>query len=196
MDEENPQHNASHAVFGLNDDKHSRSGSDDDPGGQGAMKTGSWGMPVLIIVVLALCVLTGTNLFLAVQAKKTAASHAEALALLTGRMNASDDNYAQLKAQFEVTAEKLGMTQGELTHERALAANIERQQRIAVYRLSRDLRAKANAKDVNNDVTQLQSEASNISQNLVGTQKDLDATKQALTDTNTNLTGQIAHTHA
>jgi hypothetical protein len=129
------------------------------------------------------------------QLNKISQAQTDQLNLLTRRMDSSDERYAQLRGQFEVTAEKLGLTQQELSRAKALAANIEKEQQQAVQQLNSAIAQKASAQQVN----QLQQEANakfgSLSGDIAGTQKDLEATKQALVGTKGELSGAIAKTH-
>ena len=117
------------------------------------------------------------------------------LNLLTRRMDSSDERYAQLRAQFEVTAGKLGMTQQELARAKSLAANIEKQQQQAVQQLNSAIAKKASADQVNSLQQQANAKFGSLSGDIAGTQKDLEATKEALTGAKGELSGAIAKTH-
>ena len=54
---------------------------------------------------------------------------------LESRAATLEDNYANLKAQFDVTGERLGLTQQELSRARALAQQIKEEQRRAAEQL-------------------------------------------------------------
>src|ERR1051326_5826213 len=103
--------------------------------------------PLLVILVIALAVLAGVNLYLVLalkQAFQQAASRSDdQQSLLARRLDANDRLYAQLKAQFQVTSERLGMTQQELGRARTLAANIQQQQKAAVQELNQAIAKKA-----------------------------------------------------
>lgn len=151
-------------------------------------------------LVIILLVLSGVNLYLVLMARhqltKTIATQSDQINLLTRRADSADDRYAQLSARFQVTAERLGLTQKELARARQLAASIETQQQQSVQQLNAAIAQKASAQQVN----QLQSEANakfgSLSGSLAGTQKDLEATKEALTGAKGELSGAIARTHA
>jgi hypothetical protein len=154
---------------------------------------------LLIGVLALLVVLAGVNLYLALSQRsefgKALANDANQLKLLTARMNSSDDRYAQLKGQFDVTSEKLGMTQAELARARQLTVSIQKQQRAAVEQLNTAIGQKASAQEL----TKFQSDATNkfgsLSGDIAGNKKDLDATKEALMGAKGELSGAIARTH-
>jgi hypothetical protein len=154
------------------------------------------GLWTLVIILLAI---SGVNLYLVLAARsqfsRLLSKQADQLTVLTRRADSSDDHLAELGAKFAVTAERLGMTQAELTRARQLAVNIERQQQRAVTSLNAAIAQKASAQDLNSLQTQANTKFGTLTGNLLGTQKDLDATKEALTGAKGELTSAIAHTH-
>ncbi|HEX5483482.1 MAG TPA: hypothetical protein VFZ08_12740 [Terriglobia bacterium] len=156
----------------------------------------SSGLKWLVIILL---IVAGVDLYLNLSDRSkfldTFAKQSDQLNLLTRRADSSDERYAQLSARFQVTTERLGLTQKELTRARQLAVNIEKQQKQSVQQLNAAIAEKASAQRV----SQLQSDANakfgTISGNLAGTQKDLEATKEALTGAKGELSGAIARTH-
>lgn len=159
--------------------------------------------PLLFIVVAALAVLAGVNLYLVLTLKQavqqTATQQGDQLTSLTRRMDLSDDRYAQLKARFDVTAERLGMTQQELSRARTLAANIQQQQKAAVDQLNQAIAQKAGTDQLN----QVQADAnakitgvsSDLTKNVNDINKRIGDTNDALTGTKGELSGAIARTH-
>ena len=154
-------------------------------------------------LVGALLVLSVVNLILALNFRsdfKTIASkQSDQLDLLTRRMDTSDERYAQLRGQFQVTSEKLGMTEQELGRARTLAADIQKKQQQAVQQLNDAISKKASADEVNKVEADANSKIGGLSTDLAGTRKDLDATKSefanALSGTKGELSGSIARTH-
>jgi len=144
---------------------------------------------LLTMINLALAIMTRVEL------RRGLSRHSDQLTLLTRRMDASDDRYATLRAQFQVTGEKLGLTQQELSRARSLAADIQKQQQAAVQELNKAIAQKASAEEMN----RLQSESATrfgaLSGDIEGTRKDLEATKEALMGTRSELSGAIARTH-
>ncbi|GEM_PF-261640 len=129
------------------------------------------------------------------QLNKISQTQTDQLNLLTRRMDSSDERYAQLRAQFEVTAGRLGLTQRELSRAKALAADIEKQQQQAVQQLNSAIAQKASAQQVNSLQQQANAKFGSLSGDIAGTQKDLEATKEALTGAKGELSGAIAKTH-
>ena len=150
---------------------------------------------LLIALLALLLIVSGVNLYLALGQRKIQQQHANQLTLLTKRMDGSDDRYAQLKGQFDVTAEKLGMTQQELARARQLTANIQKQQHAAVQQLNAAIQQKASAQDLNKLETDANAKFGNLSGDIAGNRKDLEATKEALMGTKGELSGAIAKTH-
>lgn len=154
----------------------------------------------LLIGVLALLViLAGVNLYLALSQRsqfgQALANDTNQLTVLTKRMDSSDDRYAQLKGEFDVTSQKLGMTQQELTRARQLTATIQKQQRAAVQQLNTAIDQKASSQDLSKLQTDANAKFGNLSGDIAGNKKDLEATKEALMGTKGELSGAIARTH-
>ncbi|HXH48709.1 MAG TPA: hypothetical protein VNM47_05005 [Terriglobia bacterium] len=154
---------------------------------------------LLIGVLALLVVLAGVNLYLALSQRsefgKALTNDANRLTLLTKRMDSSDDRYATLKGQFDVTSEKLGMTQAELTRARQLTATIQKQQRAAVDQLNTAIGQKASAQELNNFQSDANNKFGNLSGDIAGNKKDLQETKDALMGAKGELSGAIARTH-
>jgi hypothetical protein len=121
------------------------------------------------------------------------------LDLLTRRMDTSDERYAQLRGQFQVTSEKLGLTEQELARAHALASDIQKKQQQAVQQLNDAISKKASAEEVNKVQADANSKIGGLSTDLAGTRKDLESTKSefanALSGTKGELSGAIAKTH-
>lgn len=154
------------------------------------------GMKWLFIVALAVAVvalvlaLTQRAQFSALLLKQS-----DQIRSLTHRADSGDVRYAQLSAKFEVTAERLGLTQKELGRARQLAASIERQQQQSVRQLNAAISQKASTAQVSQMQSASNQKFGQLSGSLAGTQKDLDATKEALTGAKGELSGAIARTH-
>ena len=158
------------------------------------------GMRWLVGLLLALSVV---NLILVLysrsELKTIASKQADQLDLLTRRMDNSDERYAQLRGQFQVTSEKLGMTEQELSRAHAVAADIEKKQQQAVQQLNAAIARKASTDDVNKAQADANAKIGGLSTDLAGTRKDLDSAKSefanALSGTKGELSGAIARTH-
>jgi hypothetical protein len=154
----------------------------------------------LVGTLLALSVI---NLILVLYSRsdfKTIASkQSDELDLLTRRMDTSDERYAQLRGQFQVTSEKLGLTEQELSRARSLAADIQKKQQAAVQDLNAAIAKKASAEEVNKVQADANAKIGGLSTDLAGTRKDLETTKSefanALSGTKGELSGAIARTH-
>ncbi len=160
----------------------------------------SGAMRWLVGILLALSVINlGFLLYSRNDLKTIAAKQADQLDLLTRRMDTSDERYAQLRGQFQVTSEKLGMTEQELSRAHALAADIQKKQQTAVQQLNAAIAKKASADEVNKLQTDANAKIGGLSSDLAGTRKDLESTKSefanALTGTKGELSGAIARTH-
>jgi hypothetical protein len=202
---------AAHAVFGLGDERRPTEASQTPAGAGPQSGSGSpqvvyvqappspptpVGVKVLFALVAVLVILAGINLY---WLNSTRHEFADLLSrqtdqtnLLTRRMDTSDEHYAQLKGQFDVTGEKLGLTQSELARARSLATQIQAQQKEAVAKLNNELSTKASTEDVSKVSTDANTKIGALSSDLAGTRKDL---TDALTGTKGELSGAIARTH-
>lgn len=211
---------ASHAMFGLNDPEPRRSAPSEaspvapvNPAGapqyvyvQGpppAQTVGASGGKLIPALIALLLLLAGINLYLGISAHHQftdiQSKQEDQLNLMTRRLDSSDERYAQLKGQFQVTTERLGLTRAELGRARTLAANIGQRQQEAVQQLNRAISQKASADEVNKLQSDANSKFAGMSGDLAGTKKDLEDTKasfnSALSGTKGELTGAIARTH-
>ena len=209
-----------HSMFGLNDDTPTRrvTGPEEAPPAAqpqpGAPQyvyvqpvpqavPASGGGKALPWLVAALGIVTIANLVFVLMARSQfndyATKQADALNLITRRLDSSDERYAQLRGQFQVTSEKLGLTQQELSRAHALAADVQKQQQAAVAQLNQAIAQKASAEDVNKLQADSNAKIGGLSTDLAGTKQDLASTKSefanALTGTKGELNGAIARTH-
>ena len=198
-----------HAMFGLNEPAQSAAPAA-TPGAPQvvyvqappvpATSAGGSTMRWLVGALLALSVI---NLILVLyfwsDLKTIVSKQTDQLDLLTRRMDTSDERYAQLRGQFQVTSEKLGMTEQELSRARGLAADIQKKQQEAVLQLNDAIAKKASADEVNQLQADSNAKLGGLSTDLAGTRKDLESTKSefanALSGTKGELSGAIARTH-
>jgi hypothetical protein len=204
---------AGHAMFGLNEPTPSAAPATpaaapsspqvvyvQAPAPAPAPSAGGSGMRWLVGALLALAVIDLIlTLSLRSDFKTIASKQSDQLDLLTRRMDTSDERYAQLRGQFQVTSEKLGLTEQELTRAHALAADIQKKQQQAVQQLNAAIASKASADEVNKVQADANAKIGGLSTDLAGTKKDLESTKSefanALTGTKGELSGAIARTH-
>ncbi len=207
---------AGHSMFGLNDDEPTRQVPDPTP--QATTQPGApqyvyvqqppqpapaSGGKMLQWLVVLLAVLAVANLALVLvgrsQFSDFATKQADSINLLTRRMDSSDERYAQLRGQFQVTSEKLGLTQQELSRAHELAQQVQQQQQTAVKQLNQAIAQKASAQDVNKLQADSNEKIGGLTTDLAGTKQDLASTKteftNALTGTKGELNGSIARTH-
>ena len=221
MAEKSDDRGAGHAMFGLNDPEPRRTAPAEappvtpaPPPGQpqyiyvqapppAVNAAGAGGGKVIPALVVLLLLLAGVNLYLGIsshrQFTEVQAKQDDQLNSLTRRLDSSDERYAQLKGQFQVTTERLGLTQSELGRARTLASNIQKQQEESVQKLNQAIAQKASADEVNKLQTDANAKFGSLSGDLAGTRKDLEDTKSsfnsALSGTKGELTGAIARTH-
>jgi hypothetical protein len=204
---------AGHSMFGLNNDEPTR--QTPDPGTtqagapqyvyaqQPSQAAPASGGKMLQGLVVALAILGVVNLGLLiwgrVQFSDYASKQGDAMNLLTRRMDSSEERYAQLRGQFQVTSEKLGVTQQDLERAHELAEQVQKQQQSSVKQLSQAISQKASAQDVNKLQADANAKIGGLSTDLEGTKQDLANTKSeftnALTGTKGELNGAIARTH-
>ena len=207
-----------HSMFGLNDEGSQRTPGVDQSPTTVSPQTGTpqyvyvqpqppvpaaGGGKGLTWVVVLLSLLAVADLALLIvwrsQFADYAAKQADELNLLTRRMDSSDERYAQLRGQFQVTSEKLGLTEQELARAHALAADVQKQQQAAVAKLNDAIAKKASTEEMNKLEADANSKIGGINTDLQGTKQDLANTKSeftnALTGTKGELKGDIARTH-
>ena len=163
----------------------------------------SGGGKALPWLVAALAVLGVANLVLVLMGRSQfndyVTKQGDAMNLMVRRMDSSDERYAQLRGQFQVTTERLGLTQQELSRAHALAAEVQKQQQAAVTQLNQAIAQKASADDVNKLQADSNAKIGGLSTDLAGTKQDLASTKSefanALSGTKGELSGAIARTH-
>lgn len=153
-------------------------------------------MPILIGLLF---VLSGVSLYLTIagqrQINQIASKQADDLNLLTRRMNDNDERYAQLNGKFQVTTEKLNLTQADLARARNLASNTQKQLQASNQQLSQAIAQKASADELNKAQQDANAKLGGLSSDLAGTKKDLEDTKAALGGAKGELSGAIARTH-
>lgn len=162
--------------------------------------SGGKALPWLVAAVAALAV---ANLIMGLMMRSQfndyAVKQADALNLITRRIDSADERYAQLRGQLQVTSEKLGVTQADLARAHDLAAQVQKQQQAAVTQLNQAIAQKASAAEVNKLQAESNQKIGGLSTDLAGTKQDLATTKSeftnALSGTKGELSGAIARTH-
>jgi hypothetical protein len=154
---------------------------------------------ILAILVVLLLVAAGVNFYLLSNLQKTVQQGAnqtsDQISVLSHRMDGSDERYAQLRAQFQVTSERLGMTQQELARARQLAANIQAAQKQSVDQLNQAIAQKASSDQLNQLQTDANAKFGGINTDISGLKKNINDTNDALTGAKGELSGAIAKTH-
>jgi predicted nucleic acid-binding Zn-ribbon protein len=161
------------------------------------------GMKALPWLVAALGVLAIANLVMMLMARSQfndyKTNQSDAIEAIKARLDSSDHLYAQLSGHFQVVEKKLGMTEEELAHAHALAAEVQKQQQAAVAQLNQAIAQKASADEVNKLQADSNAKIGSLNTDLAGTKQDLASTKSefanALTNTKGELSGSIARTH-
>ena len=204
MTDEKKDRDPSHAIFGGIGDEGSEQtqrmvtpvsggGGDSDGGGFGSGGSSGKSMMILVIVLSVLTVGSlGFGYATSRSLKNNQAAYEDQINLLTRRLDTNDQVYADLKGQFQVSSDKLGLTQRDLARARRLAGNIQKEQKAAVTQLSDAIEQKASTEELNRLQEESAARFSNLNSNIAGTQRDLDATKEALAGTRDELGGLIA----
>jgi hypothetical protein len=118
--------------------------------------------------------------------------------LLTKEMQQSDERFAQLRAQLDVTSQKLGLTQDELARARTLAQQIQKQQEDGNAQLAAQIgQVQQGQKDSDAKIGQVSTDLSGAKTDIATNRTVLDATNARLKSTIDDLgqnTGAIART--
>jgi hypothetical protein len=191
--------NPGNAVFGFNDSPSTATPPAATPAVYAPPPAPSRLPIVLAILVVLLLAAAGVNFYLIANLQKSVQQGAnqtsDQLSVLSHRMDSSDDRYAQLRAQFQVTSERLGMTQQELTRARSLAANIQEQQKQSVAQLNQAIAQKASSDQLNALQTDANTKFGGINSDISGINKKIGDTNDALNGAKGELSGAIAKTH-
>lgn len=136
---------------------------------------------ILILFVLAFALIgyllyTGyTGRQQAEKAQEAANKRAETLSAELDRTNSA---LADLRAELRLTSQKLGLTEDELAHARAVARQIRKEQQASAEKLSQK---------IGQVQQQTSSQIGQVSDALNGTKSDVDATRKDLQDTKSRL---------
>jgi hypothetical protein len=157
----------------------------------------------LVWLVVVLAIVAAANLVMTFMARSQftdyASKQADAMNLLTRRMDSADEKFASLSGKLQVTSEKLGVTQQDLQRAHALAAETQKQEEAAVSQLNQAINQKASTDELNKVQADSNAKIGGVSTDLAGTKQDLANTKSeftnALTGTKGELKGDIARTH-
>ncbi len=120
--------------------------------------------------------------------------------LLAKQLDQANGRLAELKGQFEVTSEKLGLTRQELARARTLAQTIRKEQQASDEKLATQFAAQIGQvkQESNAKLGQISTEVSGAKGDIESTRKDLEATKTKLERTIGDLgvqSGLIARNH-
>ncbi|MFQ5663094.1 MAG: hypothetical protein ACE5HL_04620 [Terriglobia bacterium] len=99
------------------------------------------------------------------------------LSQLESRSATLEDNYANLKAQLDVTSERLGLTRKEVTRARALARRIKEEQRRAAEQLTGQIKEQqAQLGSLTGEVSEVKGDVAVTRQQIEETQTQLQST--------------------
>ncbi|MDD5541847.1 MAG: hypothetical protein PHX83_01580 [Acidobacteriia bacterium] len=153
----------------------------------------------LILAIVALLLL-GYVIYDLTNTKNVLKKAENDLADLTKKSESADQRLLNLRADFGVVKERLGITQRELDTARAQAAQLQKQQEQS----TKDLQAQLSQKAESTDVNQLKEETStklgavsgqvsDVKTDVEKTKKDLESARRELLDVRDTLSTQIAH---
>ena len=210
MSDQRNERDASHAIFGGIGSPASQPAQPSAPGAaSGGSQAGpsapppyvvappsrSVGWPLIVVVVL-IAAMTGVNLYMGLNAREALADNLgmveDQFELLTRRLDTNDQLYADLKGQFQVTSDKLGLTQSELSRARRLASKIQEEQKVAVTQLNDAIETKASVEELNRLQSESAAKFGTLTTGLDDTRKDLNATQQNLEGAKGELASLIA----
>src|SRR5579863_2825846 len=161
------------------------------------------GVRLLPALVALLFIVGAVNLYLTVTGQQRInqllSKQADDLNLLTRRMNTSDELYSELQGKFQVTTEKLGLTEKELSRAQSLATDTQKQLSQSNERLSQAIAKKASSDELNKAQAESNAKITGVANDLEGTRKERAGTRKdlesALAGTKGELSGAIARTH-
>jgi chromosome segregation ATPase len=149
-----------------------------EPAGSPTAAAGG-GTPRWLLAVLAVLVLLLVYNIYAVHSARNHLSEkleqaSARVAKLEARAGALEDNYAGLKGQFDVTTERLGLTQAELARARALASQVREEQRRTAEQLGSQLA------EQDKELDSLTGEVGAVRSDVAATRDQLQATAMKL----------------
>jgi len=109
----------------------------------------------------------------------------QAMELVEKRLDENAGQIANLESQVQVTMERIGVTERDLSRARALANRLEQEQKQHVTELKQDLQTKADVQEV----TQLEQQST---QKFEGVDRDISDVKAEVKTTQQDLAGTIA----
>ena len=147
----------------------------------GGASTGSGSPRWLVAVLAVLALLLGWVAYAQYSARAELTARldeaTDKLARLESRAATLEDNYANLKAQSDVTSDKLGLTQQELSRARSLATQIKEEQRRADEQLASQVAQQQNQLgSLSGEVGAVKGDTVEIRQALEQTQMQLQRT--------------------
>ncbi len=116
--------------------------------------------------------------------------------LLADELSKTNSRIAELRGEMDVTAQKLGLTQGELARAQALAQNLRKQQQTSDTQLRQQMGQMQ--QETTTKIGQVSTDLNGTKSDVEATKKDLEATKSKLQSTVGDLgvqSGLIARNH-
>jgi len=140
--------------------------------------TARW-IPIALAVLLAL---TGYGLYMGYTSRTAIeaelAKTNQRADLLAKQLEQSNERFAELRGQLQVTSDKLGLTQEELARARSLAQNIRKEQKTSDEQLLAQLGQVQQESEAK--ISKVAGEVSGAKSDIEATRKDLETTKGKL----------------
>lgn len=140
-----------------------------------------WAAIVLILIAVVLVYVAYSQWSTASRLSRQLEQANNQLARLEARTATLEDNYANLKGQFEVTGERLGLTQQELDRARAVSRQIKEEQQKTLSTLDTELDT------LRAQQAKQESQVGSLSGEVTTVKGDVEATRRALADTQMKL---------
>src|ERR1700690_2001974 len=154
-------------------------------------------IPILFVIAfLFLVYLAYANMTARSAAQKTAEDASKREQAMAAEVDKTNARIADLKGEMDVTIQKLGLTQDELAHARALAPQVRKDQKQSDEQLKTQIGAVQ--ADTATKFGQVATELSGTKSDVAATKADLEATKAKLSSTVGDLgvqSGLIARNH-
>ncbi|MBI2956494.1 MAG: hypothetical protein HYY26_04185 [Acidobacteria bacterium] len=136
--------------------------------------TPRWLVALLVVLLLLLAYVAYAQRTTSAELRAQLQQANQMLQQLDTRADTLEENYAALKGQFDVTSEKLGLTEAELARARALARQIRGEQQRT-------------AKQLGTQLEQAQAQLGSLTGEVTGVKGDVAATRQQLEQTQMKL---------
>ncbi len=173
----------------------SSSGSNEPPHIE-TSATPRWILILFVIAFLFVAYLTYASVTAKQAMQKNADDERNAIRAVAAELDKTNSRIAEIKGEMDVTTQKLGLTQDELAHARALAQQVRKDQKQSDEQLRSQIGAVQ--ADTSTKFGEVSTEISGTKSDVAATKADLEATKAKLQSTVGDLgvqSGLIARNH-